>query len=285
MPIREFIGKNLKNKEVVWVRAKNDYCIELFNPKNTKKAIPIKLLFKNNTLENVNDFIYKKNIKTVTRETADSFLMKNVIPIYNYSKSLSIFIFDAKKKLVDDWEISDDFVIGFVDVIWFNSRLIKKDGISPIDILDDDNERMNLLADVFTDPDSITDEYDGGTLIFEDDENPIYIENIYIKPEHRRKGIASYILENLPDFVERLFGYNNDITYIIPTITSLAEEKEQLNNPQNKFQEFTKNKLEQVVKMLNKNDFEPCIEEYPDICNVFRKRRSWFKLFFLMICI
>ena len=256
------------------MRAKNDYCIELFNPKNTKKAIPIKLLFRNNTLENVNDFICKKNIKTVTRETADSFLMKNVIPIYNYSKSLSIFIFDAKKKFVDDWEIADDFVIGFVDVIWFNSRLIKKDGISPIDILDDDNERMNLLADVFTDPDSITDEYDGGTLIFEDDENPIYIENIYIKPEHRRKGIASYILENLPDFVERLFGYNNDITYIIPTITILAEEKEQLNIPQNKLKEFSENKLEQVVKMLNKNDFEPCIEEYPDICNVFRKRRS-----------
>lgn len=256
------------------MRAKNDYCIELFNPKNTKKAVSIKLLFRNNTLESTNNFIHKKNIKTVTRETADSFLMKNVMPIHVYSKSLSIFIFDAKKKFVDNWKISDDFVIGFVDLIWFNSKLIKKDGISPIDILDDDNDRNNLLADVFTDPDSITEEDDCGSLIFNDNENPLYIENIYIKPEHRRKGIASYILENLPDFVERLFGYNNDVTFIIPAFTLLTEERERLNIPQNKIQEFSQNKLEQVVKMLKKNDFERCIEEYPDICNVFRKERK-----------
>ena len=200
---------------------KNNYCIELFKPTNKKDAINLKIFFRNSSIDDFNNFMKEKNIQTMTHESADSFFMKNLHPMSLYAKNLTLFLFDANKEIKDNWSIKDDNVIGYVDYVWFNTNLIRKDGIAPIDLVNEKDERGIMVAEAFTDPDSITEEDDCGSIYFKDNYNPLYIENIWIKESYRRKGIATYILNNLFDFTERLFGYNSNEIYVIPTFIIL----------------------------------------------------------------
>ena len=260
---------------MVLLAKKNNYCIELFTPSNKKDSINLKLLFRNSSIDDFNVFIKNKNIRTMTHETADSFFMKNLHPMSLYAKNLTIFLFDADKEIKDNWSIKDDNVIGYVDYVWFNTALIRKDGIAPVDLVDEKDERGFMIAEAFTDPDSITDEDDCGSIIFKDNCNPLYVENIWIKEPYRRKGIATYIFNNLFDFTERLFGYSSNEIYAIPTFILIDNEKDKLKfSSEQEFSQFATTKMEMTVKVFQSCGFEPFLENYPAIGNIYKKERK-----------
>ena len=254
---------------------KDNYCIELFNPSNKKEAINIKLLFKNSSIEDFNNFIREKNIRTMTRETADSFFMKHLHPMSLYAKTLTVFLFEADKKLKDNWKITDSNVIGYIDYVWFNTALIRKDAIPPIDLFDDEDERGLMLASVLTDPDSITDEDDCGSIIFKDNDNPLYVENIWINKPHRRKGFATYIMNNIVDFTERLFGYSCNEIFTIPAFVMTESEKEEMHiSSEQEFTQFATGKMDITIKMLKSFGFEPIMENLPEIENIYKLKKQ-----------
>ena len=80
-------------------------------------------------------------------------------------------------------------------------------------------------------------------------ESICYLSRLYIHPEHRKRGVATYIFENMQELFKYIIGEKTNIVVIYPEPQKPNNDKwESINDYQ---------MLKQMISMLERHDFAP----------------------------
>lgn len=113
----------------------------------------------------------------------------------------------------DDYSVTNN-IVATVNAIFFNIKSIYDDGINIEDVAD-------VIDTPYTDDIvSAIKSFLDNDLLSETDDDDIksicYLNRVYIYPEYRNNGIATYIFENLKDIFDYITGNESQIVLIYP---------------------------------------------------------------------
>lgn len=211
--------------------------MSIYKPQKTVSNIPFKLEFASSSAELHNELMIDQKTTTFNNESADDFCQSNFPIDAIYFTPLSINIINAK----------NDEAIGVATIILINTRLIRKDKL-------DLNELLNHISII--EPEDIMEKYfsiftdiNTGLMKESEDSQHLYMHKIAIKKKYRNKGFGNYLFENIPDFVQRVFGFNfNKI--IIPWTTIYTPEDKAILKSETKLREYQSCNIDKFLHIL-----------------------------------
>ena len=177
----------------------------------------------------------KENLNLVFEVDYPNLNMNNKLDWGSYSDFLAVIT--ATIKLVD----KNNKTICYLNGMYFDLDYMYEEGVSIFDTFDFYTDALGIYENMFD---------SNGDIILDTDtlsNNIFYINRLYVEKEHRNKGYASLILNNIENIIRYIFKFKVDYIVLLPQSFEKSDKGIECYNVEN---------LQKLVNFYKKNGFK-----------------------------
>lgn len=177
----------------------------------------------------------KENLNLVFEVDYPNLNMNNKLDWGSYSDFLAVIT--ATIKLVD----KNNKTICYLNGMFFDLDYMYEEGVSIFDTFDFYTDALGIYENMFD---------SNGDIILDTDtlsNNIFYINRLYVEKEHRNKGYASLILNNIENIIRYIFKFKVDYIVLLPQSFEKSDKGIECYNVEN---------LQKLVNFYKKNGFK-----------------------------